>query len=142
MNFSLYFEWKFDDKSAGGRSSAQKDSDSYWNRFFYDITFWLLVNFLFLNMMLGEIIDAFAEYRSLRKTYEKNIKRKCFICGLTVHDLESRTLDWEHHVKYEHNLNNYLNYIIYIKSKPIDECDGIEKYVKECIAKEHTDFFP
>lgn len=45
-------------------------------------------------------------------------------------------------MRYEHNLNNYLNYIIYIKSKPIDDCDGIEKYVKECITKENTDFFP
>ncbi len=42
----------------------------------------------------------------------------------------------------EHNLYNYLNYIIYIKNKNIDECDGVEKYVKECIIQGKTDFFP
>ncbi|KAL4434984.1 hypothetical protein ABPG74_017740 [Tetrahymena malaccensis] len=117
-------------------------NSKYWGRFFYDISFWLLVNFLFLNLMLGQIIDSYSEYRNLQKKYDKNIKRKCFICGLTVEDLEAKTLDWDNHIKYEHNLNNYLNYILYIKSKTLDECDGIEKYVKECISKEQTDFFP
>lgn len=84
--------------------------------------------------MLGQIVDAYSEARNAQKKYDKNIRRKCFICGLTVSDFEARTLDWESHVNYEHNLNNYLNYIIHIKSKPIDDCDGIEKYVKECIS--------
>lgn len=36
-----------------------------------------------------------------------------------------------HHLEEEHNLYNYMNYIIYIQNKPIEECDGLEKYVKE-----------
>lgn len=35
-----------------------------------------------------------------------------------------------------------MNYIIYIQNKPIEECDGIEKYVKEQINGGYTDFFP
>ena len=35
-----------------------------------------------------------------------------------------------------------MNYILYIKNKPIDECAGLEKYVKECIKNGKTDFFP
>ena len=121
---------------------ATIDGSLYWNRFFYDLSFWLLVNFLFLNMMLGQIIDAYAESRNLLRKYDKNIKRKCFVCGLTLDGLEAKTLDWESHVKNQHNLNNYLNYIIHIKDKPLEDCDGFERYVKECISKEKTDFFP
>ncbi|KAL4480829.1 hypothetical protein ABPG72_001698 [Tetrahymena utriculariae] len=117
-------------------------SNIYWDRLFYDVSFWIIINFLFMDLMLGQIIDSYAQFRYFQRKYEKNIKRKCFICSLTVEDLEAKTLDWEQHIKYEHNLNNYLNYIIYIKSKPLDECDGIEKYVKESISKEITDFYP
>ena len=42
----------------------------------------------------------------------------------------------------EHNLYNYLYYIIYIKNKSFEECDALEKYVKECILNDKTDFFP
>lgn len=47
--------------------------------------------------MLGLIIDAYGESSHLQRKYEKGIKRKCFVCGLTVENLESRGIDWEHH---------------------------------------------
>ena len=33
-------------------------------------------------------------------------------------------------------------YNIYIRNKDIKDCDGLEKYVKECISNGKTDFFP
>lgn len=35
-----------------------------------------------------------------------------------------------------------LYYIIYLKSRNLNDCNALEKYVKECIDKKLTDFFP
>ena len=46
------------------------------------------------------------------------------------------------HVYLEHNLYHYLDFLIYIESKSIGDCNGIEKYVKDCISKKSIEFFP
>ena len=66
----------------------------------------------------------------------------CFICGISINNFEGNTIDWNRHIMDEHNLYNYLYYIIYIKNKSFEECDALEKYVKECILNDKTDFFP
>jgi inositol 1,4,5-triphosphate receptor type 1 len=35
-----------------------------------------------------------------------------------------------------------LYYIIYIKRKNLNDCNALEKYVKNCIDKKDTKFFP
>jgi len=42
----------------------------------------------------------------------------------------------------EHNPFSYLAFIIYIRHKNIEDCSGIEKFVKECLAKNDISFFP
>jgi hypothetical protein len=59
-----------------------------------------------------------------------------------MYDFEVRKLDWNNHINNEHNLSNYLNYINYLNERNIDECYGIERYVKECISKGNYDFIP
>jgi len=39
-------------------------------------------------------------------------------------------VSWKHHIYSEHNIHSYLAFIIYIQNKSLDECIGIEKYVK------------
>lgn len=118
------------------------DSKLYWERFLFDMTFWLLISFLFVQLVMGLIVSTYIELRSQKKKEHQTQYGKCIICGLCQEDFETRTLDWEQHIKEEHNLNNYINYIIYIKSKNIEECDGVEKYVKKCISNKQTSFFP
>lgn len=42
----------------------------------------------------------------------------------------------------QHNPFSYLAFIIYIKQKDIEDCSGLEKFVKECLAKNDIGFFP
>ena len=49
---------------------------------------------------------------------------------------------WKEHTQIEHNLFAYLAYIVYIKRKPVDECDGLEKYVKQKIEDGDVCFLP
>jgi hypothetical protein len=42
----------------------------------------------------------------------------------------------------EHNVYNYLDFLIYINNKNINDCNGIEKYVKELVNANKIDFLP
>lgn len=49
---------------------------------------------------------------------------------------------WLHHIYLEHNVYNYLDFLIYIKNRDMNDCNGIEKYVKELMEAHKTDFLP
>ena len=38
---------------------------------------------------------------------------------------------WHFHIYLEHNVYHMLYYLIYIKMKPITECNQLEKYIKD-----------
>ena len=46
------------------------------------------------------------------------------------------------HIYLEHNLYNYLHFIIYIRSMESQECNGLEKHVKDLINKNNHSFIP
>ena len=43
------------------------DYIDYYGRFAYDLTFYLLINVLWLNIIFGIIVDSFAELRDAKK---------------------------------------------------------------------------
>ena len=42
----------------------------------------------------------------------------------------------------EHSPFAYLSFIIYLKGKKLNDCSGLEKFVKERIERRIIDFFP
>ncbi len=40
--------------------------NDYYSRFVYDLTFYLIINVIWLNIIFGIIIDAFAELRDAK----------------------------------------------------------------------------
>lgn len=41
-------------------------------------------------MLLGIIIDTFAELRDQKKERENNVRGKCFICGLDKYEFDTK----------------------------------------------------
>ena len=122
--------------------SAPYGSDKYWPVFFISMLYFILVVIVLLNIIFGIIIDTFAELRDQRKEMLNDIENKCFICGLDKFQFEVWRLPWKNHVNMDHNIYAYLAYIIYIKHKPEEDCNGIELYVKEKIREKDVAFFP
>lgn len=56
------------------------DKEAYYEVMVYDLTFFLSVTIIILNIILGIIIDTFAQLRDQKKFIEDNIRNKCFIC--------------------------------------------------------------
>jgi inositol 1,4,5-triphosphate receptor type 1 len=121
--------------------SVRKDK-YYELRLIFDITFFIIVIIIMLNIFFGIIVDTFAELRDARREIEHDIENFCFVCGRPKHEFELRGSGWNQHIQIEHNVWAYLAYILYIRRKPITECDGIEKYVKGKLMQNDITFFP
>lgn len=71
----------------------------------YDLTFFILVITILLNIIFGIIIDTFAQLRGEKSLIDEDIKNLCFICGLDRQTFERDTeLGFEHHISSEHHI--------------------------------------
>ena len=114
----------------------------YWEFMVFNILYFAIVIKLLLNIIFGIIIDTFGELREKNQAEMKDIKENCFICGNQRFLFEARRISWGYHINIEHNPNAYLAFLLYIRHKPVDECSGAEKYVKEKLEKYETSYFP
>ena len=120
---------------------AAKDQD-YWARIIFDNLFFILIVVIVTNIIFGIIIDTFAELRDRKNAKLTDMRENCLICGKKKFQFEVQKIDWNSHLNVEHNAFAYLAFIIHIRHKPIEECNGAEKFVKERIEIADTKFFP
>jgi hypothetical protein len=64
----------------------------YWGRYFFDFTFFVIFNVLFLQIIFGIILDTFGELRDERTALIKEIEGKCFVCSLMRNEIDSKSL--------------------------------------------------
>ncbi|EAR93160.2 cation channel family protein (macronuclear) [Tetrahymena thermophila SB210] len=125
-------------KNGGGIAeslrSVDYDEHTFWSRYFFDLTFFIVINMLFIQMIFGIILDTFGELRDNRQELLALVTDTCYICGLSRRFVEANSdEDWYHHIYMEHNCYNLLFYIIYIRRKSENDCDALEKYIKKCL---------
>lgn len=71
-------------------------------RFIYDISFFTLITVIFLNIIFGIIIDTFGSLRDEKVEKDKDMKTKCFICGLERYIFEKNAEGFENHIEKDH----------------------------------------
>ena len=74
----------------------------------FDLTFFLLVTIIGLNVVFGIIVDTFSELRAEQSETQAKMVSACFICGLESHDFERHGHGFQHHVQKEHRMWDYL----------------------------------
>jgi hypothetical protein len=110
-----------------------------------DLSFFLLVTIVLLNVIFGIIIDTFGELRNLKDERIINTTQLCFICGISkqVFDRASDGPDgFKNHIRNDHNMWNYLCFILYLWEQDKDDDDGLEQFVRRCVEKEDISWFP
>lgn len=95
-----------------------------------------------MNIIFGIIIDTFAELRDAQNTRDDDYLNVCFICGHSREHFEKCGLSFDKHVKYQHNPIQYVNFLIYLRTKPQDMFDGIEEYVYRQYERKKTNWVP
>uniref|UniRef100_A0A4W4FT30 Inositol 1,4,5-trisphosphate receptor n=1 Tax=Electrophorus electricus TaxID=8005 RepID=A0A4W4FT30_ELEEL len=111
-------------------------------RVVYDLLFYFIVIIIVLNLIFGVIIDTFADLRSEKQKKEEVLKTTCFICGLERDKFDNKTVSFEEHVKLEHNIWNYLYFIVLVREKNKTDYTGPESYVAHMIKNKNLDWFP
>ncbi|EGR33066.1 hypothetical protein IMG5_062440 [Ichthyophthirius multifiliis] len=137
-------------RNGGGIADSLKFVDTkndpknlLWPRYFYDLTFFVIINMLFIQIIFGIILDTFGSLRNERQNLLSLINEICFICGQTRAHIDAyNKKGWHHHICCEHNIYNMLYYIIYVSNKNNNECDGLESYIKEQIQENNINFIP
>lgn len=54
----------------------------FFVRFVYDVTCFIIINIMLLNIIFGIIIDTFAVLRDEKNTIEDDKKNVCFVCSV------------------------------------------------------------
>lgn len=109
---------------------------------FYKLSFYLIFNIILVQLIFGVILDTFGELRGEKQRKEEILQNSCFVCGLERAAFEDRTVTFEAHVSYEHNLWDYLYFIVLLKIKDQTEFTGQESYVYSMLASRNLDWFP
>ncbi|XP_018602387.1 inositol 1,4,5-trisphosphate-gated calcium channel ITPR3 isoform X7 [Scleropages formosus] len=119
-----------------------KDETLFPARVVYDLLFYFIVIIIVLNLIFGVIIDTFADLRSEKQKKEEILKTTCFICGLERDKFDNKTVSFEEHIKVEHNIWNYLYFIVLVREKNKTDYTGPESYVAHMIKNKNLDWFP
>ena len=119
------------------------NSKEYHTKFLYTATFQIVIIIIMLNIVFGIIIDTFAELRDERRSIFEDQEDKCFICNMERYVFfEGDGEGFDAHVANDHNMWNYIYYLIHLETKDPTEFTGVESYVKDKTDKEDISWFP
>lgn len=133
-------------RNGGGMADSmdmlELDDPNYYTKLLFGLSFFMLITIICMNIIFGIIIDTFSELRGAQNERDEDILNVCFICGYERDVFEKQGKSFDKHVTHEHSPVNYINYLIYLRSKPEDLYDGIEAYVSTQYNNKKTQWAP
>jgi hypothetical protein len=104
----------------------------------------LVIRFVLLNVIRGITVDTFSELRLAKLERLRDTREVCFICGVNkqVFDRDKISKGFKTHIRQEHNMWDYLYFIIYIWEQDKDDDDGLEQYVRKCLESSDISWVP
>lgn len=122
-----------------------QEPQQWLSRTFFDLSFFLLITIVMLNVVFGIIIDTFSDLRGQKEEKEANKLNMCFICG------HSRALfdspdnpcpGFRHHIHADHSLWAYVDYLVHIWETGLSDRTGLEKFVHHMVATDDISWLP
>jgi len=95
-----------------------------------------------MNIIFGIIIDTFSAMREVTESKAADMKSTCFICGNDRATMDRNGSGFDAHITREHNMWQYLYYVVYLQEKDPTDYTGLETYVAEMIEEEDMNFYP
>ncbi|RHY28978.1 hypothetical protein DYB32_005561 [Aphanomyces invadans] len=140
------FDQTFKNNGGIGSYMATQTPDDIMNwgpRLLFDNLFNIVILLIIVNIFFGIIIDTFGDQRSRMEARANDIAGKCFVCSLSRETFDRvAPVGFEHHIRNEHNLWNYVFLVAHLRFKSENEFDGVEQYLWRCIRCEDYSFVP
>ena len=120
-------------------------TSDWYQRGAIDLSFFIIVIVVLMNIIFGIIIDTFSSLRSQRLEREDDIANVCLICSNKRATFERLTADqggWTAHLARDHDPWSYMAYYIHLQQKDNMDFTGVEQYVYHCISTGSISWFP
>jgi inositol 1,4,5-triphosphate receptor type 3 len=124
------------------RISYKDDVGNFMGRFFFDVLFFLLISLYIGKMFLSFIIDTFGELRSQNADNTNDKENICFICQISRDECLMKNIDFDKHIKYVHNMWNYVYYLNYLYVNNPFNFNWIENSVWEKLQEQGINWIP
>jgi hypothetical protein len=111
-------------------------------RFLFDFLFFIMVVVILLNVVFGIIIDTFRELRLEQQKNDNDRLTVCFICGMNKDELERKNIKFEQHTGEEHNVWNYMYYMIGLEFANIHSLNAINMEMHDKIRNMDISWIP
>jgi hypothetical protein len=122
--------------------SFKNDINMFISRFFYDMTFYILIIMIMANITFGLIVDSFGGLRDETYSYENDKENVCFICQLTRDGALINNIDFDNHVKNEHNVWNYVYYLCNLHLYDSNNFSRVEGFVWDKLIEKDYGWIP
>ena len=73
---------------------------------------------------------------------EEDQKNRCFICNIHRVEFQKNKIELERHRKYEHNVNNYIKFFVFLWKINEKDMDADQSFIHDCINEKDIKFFP
>ncbi len=121
-------------------------SDTEWGNppfIAFQFAYFAVVITILLNIIFGIIIDTFGELRQRKADTEEDIANKCFICSIDRYTFDRYTQGgFLVHIKEEHNMWQYIFFMVHLNVKDPNNYTGAESFVKSCVDNLDASWFP
>eukprot|EP01050_Picozoa_sp_SAG11_P000466 SAG11_NODE_14_length_26344_cov_14.209411_4_plen_754_part_00 len=99
-------------------------------RWMLDVLFFLLVGVILIGgVLFGIILDNFQSIRDEKETIMREHTNTCFICSQDREKLDREGNGFDTHVHDDHNMWEYIKFIVYLLDLDPTEVNGPEAYV-------------
>lgn len=133
-------------RSGGGIGDllAEKEFKTamYWVRWVNDFLFFIVVISLLMNMSSGIILSTFSKIKEESTAKEEDINNKCFICNIDRGIFDKLKIQFSEHQKSEHNVKNYIRFLMYLKFMNEKDLDADQSFIINCINNRDIRCFP
>ena len=127
---------------SGERISYIKAESHYIKRLILDDVFFFLIVIISIDLVFGIIVGEFAALREETQKHINDRKYHCFICHVNKNTLEKNRKNFSVHVNKEHNLWNYVSYMIFVKLSNLHNLNSINSYAREKIDNKDISWLP
>jgi len=149
VNLITCFIFQFNESTRAGGGIGDYLSIKSWDhieiflmRWFLDLVYFYSVILLLLNMINGIIVSTFSSLRQESEKEQEDVKNRCYICSIQKDEFVKRNLSFLKHIKNEHNVKDYINFILFLKLSNDKDLDAIQGQIKELINDRDINVFP
>jgi len=141
--FLTYMNWGIRDNGPFDMpQNLPYTNPNYYGAFFFDWIFFFFIILILLNIVNAIIVDSFQNFRE-DATEAKNQKfNVCYICNLERTKFEMKGFNFEMHINKEHNLLNYIRYLIGLKIKNKMDLTSVQTSIVEKMDSNQIEFIP